>query len=67
MSLLENKNEKLLEGNETIYKIKASRNGQIELVKELLNQNANIEAKDKDRSTPLICGLILNYFFNFNY
>ena len=37
------------------------------MVKELLNHNANIEATDLDGSTPLICGIFLNYFFNFNY
>ena len=41
---------------------KASYIGHIEVVKELLNKNANIEAKDEDGSTPLIFGRFLNEF-----
>ena len=44
----------------------ASKYGKIEVVKELLNRNANIEAKDKDGRTPLILGLCLNYLLNLN-
>jgi ankyrin repeat protein len=55
------------------YKIKiilyllfiAARNGHDEIVKELLNRNAIIEAKDVDEWTPLIWGLFSWSFFNF--
>ncbi len=55
------------------YKIKiinyllfiAARNGHDEIVKELLNRNAFIEAKDVDGLTPLIWGLFSRSFFNF--
>jgi ankyrin repeat protein len=40
----------------------ATKNGRLEVVKELLNRNANIEEKDVVGDTPLICGK----FFNFN-
>jgi hypothetical protein len=39
----------------------ASRDGHIEVVKELLNRGANIEEKDNDGETPLIKGIFLNY------
>ena len=44
----------------------ASCNGHILEVKELLNKNANIEAKDEDGNTPLIWGMFLNELFIFN-
>ncbi len=43
------------------FYFKASRRGQIEVVKELLNRNADIEVKNKDGYTSLIEGLFLNY------
>ncbi len=39
---------------------KASQNGHLEVVKELLKHNANIEAKNDDGVTPLILGLFVN-------
>jgi ankyrin repeat protein len=42
----------------------ASAGGWIEVVKELLNHNADIEAKDNDGNTALILGILLNYLFN---
>ena len=45
---------------------KASSSRHTEVVKELLNQNANIEAKNKDGDTPLIRGIFLNYFIDLN-
>jgi ankyrin repeat protein len=39
----------------------ASISGKIEVVKELLNQNADIEAKDNNGNTPLILGIFLNF------
>ena len=38
----------------------------MEVVKELLNRNANIEAKSIGRWTPLMCGIFLNELFIFN-
>jgi hypothetical protein len=32
------------------------------LVKELLNHNADIEAKDDDGCTPLICGILQSIY-----
>ena len=71
-----NINEKLLNGRNNfkmdlysqiiLFLFIASRNGHFEIVKELLNRNANIEAKDKDGHTPLICGIFLNELFIFN-
>ena len=44
----------------------ASQNGRIEIVKALLNKNANIEAINKDGFTALMLGIFLNdYFSNF--
>jgi ankyrin repeat protein len=40
----------------------AAFNGNIEMVKELLNRNANIEAKDHDGNTPLIGGIFENFY-----
>ncbi len=37
----------------------AARSGHIEVVKELLNRNADIEVKDKDGNTALILGIVL--------
>ena len=44
----------------------ASSNGHHEVVKELLRNNANIEATDKNGFTPLFCGIFLNELFIFN-
>ena len=44
----------------------ASWNGYIEIVRELLNKNANVEAKDDLGFTPLMLGLFLNEKFIFN-
>ena len=41
----------------------ASANCNNEIVKELLNKNANIEAKDQDGWTPLMWGIFLNELF----
>ena len=41
----------------------ASWKGHIEIVKELLNRNANIEAEDKDGWTSLMWGIFLNELF----
>ena len=38
----------------------ASRNGQLEVVKELLKNKANIEATHNTGCTPLVCGIFLN-------
>jgi hypothetical protein len=45
----------------------ASRNGEIEVVKELLNRNANIEAKNNAKETPLFLGLFFNFFNHIKY
>jgi ankyrin repeat protein len=45
----------------------ASCDGKIDVVKELLNHNVDIEAKDKDGNTPLILGLYPNYLLNLNH
>ena len=37
------------------------------MVKELLKQNAHVEAKDKYGFTPLIRGIFLYYLINSNY
>ena len=52
-----------------IYKIvsikfKAASRGEIEVVKEIMDHNADIEVKDNDGSTPLILGMFLDYFLN---
>jgi ankyrin repeat protein len=39
----------------------AANEGHIEVVKELLNHNADIEAKNDDGKTPLIKGIFLYY------
>ena len=53
--------------SETIIFISiASNNGNIEIVKELLNKNANIEAKSNTGYTPLMFGIFLNELFIFN-
>jgi ankyrin repeat protein len=49
-----------------IYLLQASGGGWIEVVKELLNHNADIEAKDNDGNTALILGIVSNYLFNLN-
>jgi ankyrin repeat protein len=43
----------------------ASYNGQIEVVKELLNRGANIEEKDNYGNTPLIEGIFIQLFNHF--
>jgi ankyrin repeat protein len=45
----------------------ASSKGNIEVIKELLKFNADIDAKDRFGFTPLIWGLFLNYFIKLNY
>jgi ankyrin repeat protein len=40
---------------------KACEKGHIEVFKELLNHNANIEAKNYDGDTPLILGILFYY------
>jgi ankyrin repeat protein len=40
---------------------KACEQGHIEVVKELLNHNANIESKNTKGKTPLILGILLYY------
>jgi ankyrin repeat protein len=45
----------------------ATRSGYIEMVKELLNHNANIEAKDNEGRTPLILGIFWNGLITLNY
>ena len=48
------------------FYFKASSCGHTEVVKELLNQNADIEAKDIDGSTPLFEGIFVNYIIDLN-
>jgi ankyrin repeat protein len=43
--------------------LKASRNGHLEVVNELLNSNANIEAKNDNGDTPLIIGKFFHLLF----
>ena len=45
----------------------ASYNGQIEVVKELLNRGANIEEKDNYGNTPLIEGIFIQLFNHFKW
>ncbi len=45
----------------------ASSNGHIEVVQELLKRGANIEQKDNDGYTPLICGIFLELFNHFKW
>ena len=47
------------------FLLKATETGHIEIVKELLTRNANIEAKDENGWTPLMIGILLNGFFIF--
>ena len=72
---MENINEKLLDGSDAskldlnahllLFLLIASKNGYIEIVKELLSRNANKEAKDENGWTPLMIGILLNGFFIF--
>jgi ankyrin repeat protein len=48
------------------FYFKASTRGHIDVVKELLSRNADIEAKDKFDDTPLIRGIFLNYNMHLN-
>jgi ankyrin repeat protein len=41
---------------------KACRQGHIEIVKEFLNHNANLGAKDYDWNTPFIQGIFFYYY-----
>ena len=43
------------------FYFKASSKGHTEVVKELLNRNADIEVKDKYGYNPLLEGIFLNY------
>ncbi len=49
------------------FLFKASRNGHIEVVKELLNSGANIEEKDNYGYTPLIWGIFLQLLNHFKW
>jgi hypothetical protein len=46
---------------------KASWLGHVEVVKELINHNADIQAITHDDSTPLILGLFLDFLFLFSF
>ena len=48
-----------------LFLLKATEERQIEIVKELLSRNANIEAKNRYGCTPLMIGILLNGFFIF--
>jgi hypothetical protein len=50
-----------------IFLFKASWLGYVEVVKELINHNADIEAKTNDTFTPLILGLFLDFLFIFEF
>ncbi len=45
----------------------AAYTGQKEVVKELLNHHADIEAKNKNKNTPLILGIFVDYNVTWNY
>jgi ankyrin repeat protein len=47
--------------------LKAASKGHIEVLKELLKHNADIEVKDKNGNTPLINGIFLNFLLNLKH
>jgi hypothetical protein len=49
-----------------LFLFKASQEGHVEVVKELIYHNADIEAKEMFGKTPLCLGIFLKFKFNMN-